>query len=115
MPPSGRRRRRRHPPRALARHPATSDERHSAAVPNWPAAGPLVHSSLHEPRGPIAHDHDSTEGNVIITCRGVAPANELQVAREVSSILERRAALARPPVSLSVPDAVALGIAESFR
>jgi hypothetical protein len=52
---------------------------------------------------------------VIITCRGISPANELHVAREVSSILDRRAALARPPRSLTVSGAVALGIADIFR
>jgi hypothetical protein len=44
-----------------------------------------------------------------------APASNLQVAREVSRILERRAAMAHPPVSLAISDAVALGIAELFR
>lgn len=43
-----------------------------------------------------------------------APADDLHVAREVSAVLERRGALAHPPVSLAVSDAVALGIAGLF-
>lgn len=42
------------------------------------------------------------------------PADELQVAREVQAVLERRSAVANPPVSLAVSDAVALGIAVLF-
>lgn len=52
---------------------------------------------------------------MIITCPGIAPADELRVAREVSAVLDRRAAMARPPRSLTVSDAVALGIADMFR
>jgi hypothetical protein len=44
-----------------------------------------------------------------------APANHLQVAREVSTILERRGAMTHPPVSLAISNAVALGIVELFR
>jgi hypothetical protein len=44
-----------------------------------------------------------------------APADELQVAREVSTVLERRAAMSNPPVTLAISDAVALGIAGLFR
>lgn len=51
---------------------------------------------------------------MIITTRGAAPATDLEVAREVSVVLERRAALPQPPPSLTVSDAVALGIAGVF-
>lgn len=51
---------------------------------------------------------------MILTCRAATPAPELRVTREVSALLERRAALPRPPVSLAVSDAVALGIAGIF-
>lgn len=43
------------------------------------------------------------------------PANDSQIAREVSTTLERRAAMANPPAALAVSDAVALGIAAQFR
>jgi hypothetical protein len=52
---------------------------------------------------------------VIITCRATMPAPELQIASEVSDVLERRGALKHPPVSLAVSDAVALGIAYLFK
>ena len=52
-------------------------------------------------------------GTVIITSRAT-PADELHVAREVSAVLDRRGALAHPPVSLAISDAVALGIAGVF-
>jgi len=52
---------------------------------------------------------------VIITCRTKSPSPELQVAAEVSQVLDRRAALKHPPVSLAVSDATALGIAQIFR
>src|SRR4051794_40824983 len=42
------------------------------------------------------------------------PADELHVAREVTTVLERRGDLSNPPVSLAVSDAVALGIAGIF-
>lgn len=42
-------------------------------------------------------------------------ATEGQVAREVSLLLERRAAMTAPPVTAAVSDAVALGIAALFR
>ena len=52
---------------------------------------------------------------MIISCttRGAAP--EPVVGREVSTLLQKRAALADPPVTLAVTDDVALGIAELFR
>lgn len=52
---------------------------------------------------------------MIIHCRATTPAPESQVAREVSALLAKRAALADPPASLVVSDIVALGIAELFR
>ncbi len=52
---------------------------------------------------------------MLVTSRASAPARDLDVAREVSSVLERRAALSHPPVSMAVSDAVALGIAGIFR
>ena len=42
-------------------------------------------------------------------------AGDMVVAAEVSNVLERRGALAHPPASLAVSDAVALGIAGIFR
>ena len=52
---------------------------------------------------------------MIINCRATTPAPESVVAREVSSVLQRRAAMADPPESLTVSDAVAVGIANLFR
>jgi hypothetical protein len=52
---------------------------------------------------------------VIVTARARTPATELQVMREVLRVLDRRAALRHPPLSLVVSDAVALGIAGIFR
>ena len=52
---------------------------------------------------------------MLINCRTTTPAPESVVAREVTSVLERRAAMADPPASLTVSDAVALGIASLFR
>jgi hypothetical protein len=51
---------------------------------------------------------------LIITCRAKSAAPDAQIAREVSVVLERRAALSNPPVSIAVPDTVALGIAGAF-
>jgi hypothetical protein len=52
---------------------------------------------------------------VIVTCRARTPAPETQIAAEVSDVLERRGALAHPPVSIAVSDQVALGIAYLFK
>ena len=52
---------------------------------------------------------------MLITCRAATPAADLQVAAEVSEVLERRSALKHPAVTLAVSDAVALGIAAIFR
>jgi hypothetical protein len=52
---------------------------------------------------------------LIINCRAATPAAETLVAREVTAVLERRARMSNPPVSLTVSDAVALGIAAQFR
>lgn len=52
---------------------------------------------------------------MIVRSSAGTPASESLVAREVSDLLERRAAMERPPESLAVSDAVALGIAAQFR
>lgn len=52
-------------------------------------------------------------GKVILTSQA-APAEEMNVVREVQAVLERRGAVSHPPVSLAVSDAVALGIAVLF-
>lgn len=49
-----------------------------------------------------------------IAARGV-PATDVQVYSEVAQLLDRRAAMAHPPFSLTVSDSVALGIARLFR
>ena len=52
---------------------------------------------------------------MLIRCTATTPPNDTTVAREVSSVLARRAAMDHPPPSLTVSDAVALGIAALFR
>src|SRR3954449_10705918 len=52
-------------------------------------------------------------GTVNIKSRAT-PADDLHVAREVTTVLQRRGDLANPPVSMAVSDAVALGIAGIF-
>ena len=52
---------------------------------------------------------------MIVRCAARTAANDTKVAREVSAVLQRRAAMADPPVTLAVSDAVALGIAAQFR
>jgi len=52
---------------------------------------------------------------VIVRSAARTPAHDAQIAREVTITLERRAAMANPPVTLAVSDAVALGIAAQFR
>ena len=49
-----------------------------------------------------------------IAARGV-PATDAQVYSEVAQLLDRRAAMKHPPYSLTVSDAVALGIGRLFR
>ena len=51
---------------------------------------------------------------MIINCRSRVPAPEDQIPAEVSQVLERRAALKHPPVSMAVSDPVALAIAGLF-
>jgi hypothetical protein len=53
-------------------------------------------------------------GTLIITAEAGSPAGEQHIATHVSAILERRSALASPPVHLTVSDAVARGIAGTF-
>jgi hypothetical protein len=52
---------------------------------------------------------------VIVKARIGSPAADGQVAAEVAQVLDRRGALAHPPVSLAVTDAVAIAIAGIFR
>jgi hypothetical protein len=51
---------------------------------------------------------------VLINCRATTAAPDLQVAAEVSDVLDRRAALERPPVTMTISDPAALGIAGIF-
>ena len=51
---------------------------------------------------------------MIVSCRTSRAADDMTVAAEVSSVLERRGALKHPPVTLAVSDPVALGIAGLF-
>lgn len=51
---------------------------------------------------------------MIITVRTGIAVHELQIAREVATTLERRSAMVNPPLSLTVSDAIALGIAGLF-
>ena len=51
---------------------------------------------------------------MIVTCKAARPAPELQVAASVSEVLQQRASMLHPPVTLAVPDDVALGIADIF-
>jgi hypothetical protein len=52
---------------------------------------------------------------VIIACRTTLAASDAQVAAEVTDVLRRRAAVEKPPITLAISDAVALGIADQFR
>jgi hypothetical protein len=52
---------------------------------------------------------------LLITCTASSPASDSLVAREVTAVLTRRAALDDPPDSIAVSDAVALGIAAQYR
>jgi hypothetical protein len=49
-----------------------------------------------------------------INCRASSPAPDAQIISEVRDVLERRGALKHPPLTLSVSDAVARGIAGLF-
>ncbi len=51
---------------------------------------------------------------MLVRCKRTAVASEMHVVTEVAGILDRRAALKHPPVTLAVSDAVALGIAGIF-
>jgi hypothetical protein len=51
---------------------------------------------------------------LIVNCTATTAASESRVAAEVSDVLQRRSALTRPPVTLAVSDAAALGIAAAF-
>jgi hypothetical protein len=52
---------------------------------------------------------------LLIRCTAGSPAPDSLVAREVTAVLARRAAMDNPPDSIAVSDAVALGIAASYR
>jgi hypothetical protein len=52
---------------------------------------------------------------MIITCRAWSAASDAEVTANVAEVLDRRAALAHPPVTLTVTDSVALGIAGFLR
>jgi hypothetical protein len=60
-------------------------------------------------------EHTWRERIVIVRSAAPTPADDSQIAREVSATLERRAAMNNPPVSMAVSDAVALGVAAQFR
>ena len=49
-----------------------------------------------------------------ISCRTTVPASELEITTAVHQLLDRRGSMAHPPVSLTIPDSVAVGIAASF-
>ena len=51
---------------------------------------------------------------MIVTCKAARSAHELQVAASVSEVLQQRASMLHPPVTLAIPDDVALGIADIF-
>ncbi len=51
---------------------------------------------------------------MIINCRAANASSEIAVAAEVSKVLERRAAMTHPPVSLVISDPTAMGIAAIF-
>ncbi|WNV75582.1 hypothetical protein [Geodermatophilus sp. DSM 44513] len=51
---------------------------------------------------------------MLISARTTRPATDADVTREVPRYFARRAALEQPPATLTVSDAVALGIAGSF-
>ncbi|RBY97931.1 hypothetical protein DQ237_03285 [Blastococcus sp. TF02-8] len=49
-----------------------------------------------------------------ISCRTSIPASDLEIAAAVQQLLDRRGSMAHAPVSLTVPDNVAVGIAGIF-
>ena len=49
-----------------------------------------------------------------IACPTRVPAPESQIVAGIQQVLDRRASMANPPVSVAVSDAVALGIAGMF-
>ena len=56
----------------------------------------------------------SSGGEVQISCRAATGAPQAEVLTEVQTVLGRRAEMNHPPVSLTVPDSVVLGIAAIF-
>jgi hypothetical protein len=55
------------------------------------------------------------EQRVIVTCTARTPASDAEVLANVADVLDRRAALKHPAVTLTVTDSVALGIAALLR
>ena len=51
---------------------------------------------------------------MLISCRAASGAPQGQVMTEVQTVLGRRSEMKHPPVSLTVSDSVALGIAHIF-
>jgi hypothetical protein len=51
---------------------------------------------------------------VRISCRATPPALDIEIATAVQQLLDRRGSMAHAPVSLTVPDNVAVGIAGLF-
>jgi hypothetical protein len=74
----------------------------------WPARSSDTGTSELENRARV-------DRAVIVTSRTRAPATDLQVAAAVADVLNRRAALEQPPATLTISDAVALGVAGLFR
>jgi hypothetical protein len=51
---------------------------------------------------------------VRISCRATLPATDIEIATAVQQLLDRRGSMAHAPVSLTLPDNVAAGIAGYF-
>ena len=49
-----------------------------------------------------------------ISCRSTVPATDMEIAAAVQQLLDRRGSMAHAPVSLTIPDNVAIGIAGIF-
>ncbi|TFV48149.1 hypothetical protein [Blastococcus sp. TF02A-35] len=49
-----------------------------------------------------------------ISCRATLPATELEIVTAVQQLLDRRGSMAHAPVSLAIPDNVAIGVAGMF-
>ncbi|RBY88080.1 hypothetical protein DQ244_16100 [Blastococcus sp. TBT05-19] len=49
-----------------------------------------------------------------ISCRATLPATDIEIATAVQQLLDRRGSMAHAPVTLTIPDNVAIGIAGFF-